>query len=134
MVIQNTEKATTMQTTPTTQDNAFQKREQSQEKPARPALAYVTPAIDVFQSDTEVLVFADLPGVKSSDLDIEFDKDVLHVVGRREAAGYAYARSFTLSRDINPEAITAELTDGVLRLHLPKHASRRARAIQVKST
>jgi HSP20 family protein len=123
-----------MQTMQNTQEtNTFQKR--PEEKPApRAQLAYVTPAIDVLQSENEVLILADLPGVKAADLDIEFDKDVLHVVGRREAAGYAYKRSFTLSRDIDPESISAELADGVLKLHLPKHPSRRPRAIQVKTT
>jgi HSP20 family molecular chaperone IbpA len=108
-----------------------QSKDKLADKPAQ--LAWSTPAIDVLESDDELLVHADLPGVKPADLDIEFDKDVLTVVGKREAAGVAYKRSFALSRDLDPENIRAELADGVLTLHLPKHASRRARTIQVKA-
>jgi len=122
-----------MQTVPhdTQSQQSVEKREEK--APAqRKALPFVTPAIDVLQSDNGFLILADLPGVKSGDLEIQFDKDTLTVVGRREAAGYAYRRVFTLSRDIDPDGISAELADGVLTLQLPKHASRRARTIQVK--
>jgi len=117
-----------MQTVPTQATQQQPAEKPVQQKP----LPFVTPAIDVLQSENGFLVVADLPGVKQTDLDIQFDKDTLHVVGRREAAGYAYRRSFALSRDIDPDGITAELADGVLTLTLPKHASRRPRAIQVK--
>lgn len=122
-----------MQTvTQESQTQSLDKREQEKTAVQRKALPFVTPAIDVLQSEQGFLVVADLPGVKPADLEVQFDKDTLHVVGRREAAGYAYKRSFTLSRDIDPEGITAELTDGVLTLTLPKHASKRPRTIPVK--
>jgi HSP20 family molecular chaperone IbpA len=118
--------------TETQTSQPVEKREQDKTLAAKKALPFVTPAIDVLQSEHGFLILADLPGVKPSDLEVQFDKDTLHVVGRRESAGYAYRRSFTLSRDIDPEGISAELADGVLTLTLPKHASRRPRSIQVK--
>jgi len=122
-----------MQTVPTeTQTQTYEKRDQEKTAPTKKTLPFVTPAIDVLQSENGFLIVADVPGVKPADLDVQFDKDTLHVVARREQAGFAYRRSFTLSRDIDPEGISAELTDGVLTLTLPKHASRRARTIQVK--
>jgi|JI10StandDraft_1071094.scaffolds.fasta_scaffold72392_2 HSP20 family protein len=96
-------------------------------------LAYVAPLVDVFESDAEILVVADVPGVKSADLEIQYEKDTLTFVGKRPEAGVAYKRSFSIPREVDPDAIHAELADGVLKLHLGRHASRRARTIAVKT-
>jgi len=123
-----------MQTIPTTQMNGYDKNNTRDEKAQAKRYVFVTPAIDVIESDDEILVLADVPGVKAGDLDVQFDKDLLTLVGKREAAGIAYKRTFALSRDVDAERIGAELADGVLTLHLPKLASRKARSIQVKTS
>lgn len=96
-------------------------------------LAYVAPLVDVFESDAEILLVADVPGVKSADLEIQYEKDTLTFVGKRPEAGVAYKRTFSIPREVDPDAIHAELADGVLKLHLGRHASRRARTIAVKT-
>jgi len=124
-----------MQPTPQPQEGAVQKAENRSAvaSTAKAELAFITPPVDVLESDNEILVLADLPGVKSSDLDIQFEKETLTFVGRREAAGIAYERSFVVPRDVDPDGIAAELSDGVLKLHLHKHPSRKAKSIQIKA-
>ncbi|MFO0616758.1 MAG: Hsp20/alpha crystallin family protein [Polyangiaceae bacterium] len=122
-----------MQTVPQNQDlkTSTPKTEPVKAKPRE--LAYVAPFVDVYESDAEILLVADVPGVKSADLEIHYEKDTLTFVGKRPDAGVAYKRAFTLPREGDPDAIHAELADGVLKLHLGRHASRRARTIAVKT-
>jgi HSP20 family protein len=124
-----------MQTIPNT-NGAREQKDARQDKAVAPLakLAYMTPPIDVLEGDDEVLVVADVPGIRAQDVDIHFDKDVLTLIGKRESLGIAYKRTFAISRDVDAERINAELSDGVLTLHLPKLASRRARSIHVKTT
>lgn len=114
------------------------------EKPSRaegPAqekrVTYLTPAVDVLDGEGEVLIVADVPGVKSENLTIRLEKETLSFVGQRTApkggADLAYRRSFTVPREIDVEHIAAELTDGVLTLHLPRHASAKPRQIAVRT-
>lgn len=95
-------------------------------------LTYVAPLVDVLESDAEILLVADVPGVRAADLDIQYEKDTLTVIGKRAEAGIAYKRSFAIPREVDPESIHAELADGVLKLHLGRHPSRRARTITVR--
>lgn len=123
-----------MQTVPQTQDiKATTPKTTDVPVKTKPSeLAYVAPFVDVFESEAEILLVADVPGVKTADLDIQYEKDTLTFVGKRPEAGVAYKRSFSIPREIDPESIHAELADGVLKLHLGRHASRRARQIAVK--
>ena len=106
-----------------------------------------TPAIDVLEKPDEILVLADLPGVKSGDVDLEFDAGVLTLnanvaVDRddsgktmlREYAVGAFRRSFRIGDGIDFEAIRAEMADGVLTLHLPKREAAKARKVPVVGT
>lgn len=105
-----------------------------------------TPATDIFETDKETTVLADVPGVKTKDLDIDLRDDVLTVSGDvespeganeagilREYQTGSYFRQFTLSHEIDQSKIDAELQDGVLRLRLPKIEAATPRKISVKS-
>jgi HSP20 family molecular chaperone IbpA len=105
-----------------------------------------TPAIDIFETDGAIIVLADMPGVKSKDLDIDLKESVLTLSGEVEAPQGAddtaimteyqtgtYWRQFTLSRVIDQAKIEAALTDGVLRLTLPKADEAVPRKITVKT-
>lgn len=105
----------------------------------RPAIA---PTVDVFENDHELLVVADLPGVSQDRMSIHFDKGRLTIEGRREPAKWNarlseiepadYRRTFLVPQGIDSEKIAAELSAGVLTVHLPKHASLKPRRIDVK--
>jgi len=104
-----------------------------------------TPAVDIFESDDRISLLADMPGVKAEDLKIDLRENVLTLSGRvavaetgsespvlREYASGTYFRQFTLSEHIDQAKIDAKLTDGVLRLELPKQERAKPRQIAVK--
>ncbi len=110
----------------------------------RPGLVF-TPAVDIFETDKEITLLADMPGVKAGDLNIDLREDVLtldsdvkspegadEVDVIREYRTGKYYRQFTLSQVVNQAKIDAELKDGVLRLRLPKVEAATPRKIAVK--
>lgn len=104
------------------------------------------PAVDIFETDKEITLLADMPGVKAGDLNIDLRENVLSLDGDVKSPGVAdevdvireyrtgkYSRQFTLSEVIDQAKIDAELKDGVLRLRLPKLEAATPRKIAVKS-
>jgi HSP20 family molecular chaperone IbpA len=104
------------------------------------------PAVDIFETDTEIVLLADLPGVKAKDLDVDLRESVLTLTGTvddlegseeldvlREYQTGKYFRQFTLSETIDQSKIDAELKNGVLRLTLPKVEKQAPRKIEVKA-
>jgi len=106
---------------------------------------FVPPA-DVLVTDEGVTVYMDIPGVRPEAMEAELEIDILTVRGERP---YPYAggdqavkrvergfgrfeRSLRVSRDLDPDAIDASMTDGVLTLRLPKAESLKPRRIQIK--
>lgn len=105
-----------------------------------------TPAVDIFETDHEIILMADMPGVKAKDLGIDLRDNVLTLVGEvespegpnevdvlREYGIGTYFRQFTLSQMIDQSKIEADLKDGVLRLNLPKVQPAVPRKIAVKT-
>jgi len=104
----------------------------------------VTPRVDVLETEDELLVLADMPGVRPDDVDVRFENGELTVHGRRrashpdkpqaaaEAVALSYFRSFRLTEQIAADRIGAELKNGVLTLHLPKVEAVKPRRIAVK--
>src|SRR5262245_61687368 len=94
--------------------------------------ATYTPRVDIFEHQEELLLYADLPGVRTEDLDLRFENGELVIHGRCEARqgethylaqeyGVGdYYRAFTIGEAIDPSRISAELKHGVLTVHLPK--------------
>ena len=108
--------------------------------------AVFTPDVDIFETESEITLLADLPGVKPENLSIDLRDDVLTIAGKTEdfrkegqvdiAAEYEsgkYYRRFTLSEMIDQAQIDAKLNDGILRLRLPKVAKGAPRKITVKT-
>ena len=107
---------------------------------------YYTPLVDIIETDDAFIFQADLPGVKSGDVDVSFENGALTIAGkvhprhaengqyvwREYGVGHFY-RSFTLSTPVNVEGIRAELKNGVLDLYVPKSEHARPRKIQIKS-
>lgn len=109
----------------------------------RPGPVY-TPAVDIFETDDRISVLADMPGVKAKDLKIDLRDNVLTLsatVGAPDVQGESpilreyetgtFFRQFTLSEHIDQAKIDAKLTDGVLRLELPKAEKAKPRQITV---
>lgn len=105
-----------------------------------------TPAVDIFETDKEITLMADIPGVEAKDLNIDLRDDTLTFTGMIEPVGSPdeedilieyevgnYYRQFTLSEVIDQSKIDAQLNDGVLRLHLPKVEKATPRKITVKA-
>jgi HSP20 family protein len=102
------------------------------------------PRVDVMETENEVMLLADLPGVKSGDVDVRFENGELTIHGRRFASNANkkralteyepthYHRSFRLTEDIAADRIEAELKAGVLTVRLPKAEAAKPRKIAVK--
>ena len=108
----------------------------------RPVLV---PRADIYETQENVVVLVDMPGVASDGVDITLEKPTLAIRGypadqqhqsyRQVYAEYGagdYERVFTLSEDIDREHIEASQKNGVLRLVLPKAAPAKARKIELK--
>ena len=124
---------------------ASSRRDVSRSDTARRDTQAMTPGVDVLEDDTGITVIADMPGVSSDSLEIKVENDALSIEGAVSAATpqameatYAevriprYRRSFTLSRELDPGHIEAQLKDGVLKLRIPKHKRARPQRISVK--
>lgn len=96
------------------------------------------PPVDIFESEDEVLILADMPGVTTDGLSVNLDRDQLTIDARRAPAAigeeaFDYRRVFVVPHWIEPEKIAASLQNGVLRLTLPKPATLRPRQIEVRA-
>jgi HSP20 family molecular chaperone IbpA len=91
--------------------------------------------VDIYEGKDELLLLADLPGVEPAGLSVSFEAPELRVEGRRGSGDAAdvYHRTFRVSEQIDPSGITAELSAGVLKLHLPKAAHTKPRTIEVRA-
>lgn len=104
------------------------------------------PAVDILETENELILKADLPEVKQEQIDIRVEDGTLTLRGERkfEAAqnekGYhriersygAFSRSFTLPDTVNPEGVRASFKDGVLTVNLPKKEASKPRQIKVE--
>jgi HSP20 family molecular chaperone IbpA len=110
----------------------------------KPGLVF-NPAVDIFETEKELTLLADLPGVKAKDLRIDLKDDVLTLTADetplegpdekdvvREYRTGTYYRQFSLSDTIDQSKIEAVMKDGVLRLSLPKVEAVTPRKISVK--
>ncbi len=106
--------------------------------------AVFTPRVDILENRDELVVFADLPGVRPSDLDVRFENGELTIHGRctprqaeQEYLSVEYGvgdfhRVFNIGEAIDVDRISAELKNGVLTLRLPKSEKVKPKRIQVK--
>lgn len=131
-----------------TKTKALQAKEKAEvTAPAEQTVAgpVFTPAVDIFETEKDITVLADMPGVKASDLAIDLNDNVLTLSGTvaspqgkdevallREYRTGKYFRQFTLSEVIDQAKIEAKLSDGVLRLTLPKVEAAKPRKIEVR--
>jgi HSP20 family protein len=105
------------------------------------------PAIDVYETDASFVVNAEVPGMTRDQVDLAFEDTRLIIRGHRSERGSSgdvlhfhqvergygsFARTFEFAGKIDVEAVTADLTDGVLTVTLPKVLPPPARKIHVQ--
>lgn len=105
------------------------------------------PALNLYELDDEFLLTAEVPGMRPEDLDVKIAGGVLTVSGMREDADHgeehqyrrqerpcgSWQRSVSMPDRVCDEQLSAELTDGILRIHLPKADDEQPRQIPVTS-
>lgn len=105
------------------------------------------PTVDIFEDEAAIQVKADLAGVKSDDVHIEVENNVLTLRGERklehaekkkgyhrvERAYGSFSRSFALPDTVDSEKIDAAFRDGVLNLTIPKRPAAQKKQIKITS-
>jgi HSP20 family protein len=104
------------------------------------------PACDIYETDNEIIVKADLPGVKKEDLHVNLENNLLTIRGERkfeeetkkenyrrvERSYGEFMRSFTLPSFADPNKINADYKDGMLRVSIAKREEARPKQVEVK--
>lgn len=110
------------------------------------SMATWAPACDIYETENEFVVKAELPEVKKEDVKVSFENNVLTIRGERkfeeetkkenyhriERRYGDFMRSFTLPNVVDTEKIVAEFKDGMLQVKLPKRPEVKAKTIDVK--
>jgi HSP20 family protein len=106
------------------------------------------PSVDIYENKDQIVLEAELPGMKQEDFDLSIENNVITLRGERrfektdETDNYhrversygSFTRSFTLPQTVSAEGAKAEYNNGVLRVTLPKREETKARRIQVTGT
>ncbi len=106
------------------------------------------PKVDIFENSENLVVEAELPGMKRDDFELSFENNVLTLKGERkfekrsesdnyhrvERAYGAFTRSFTLPPTVTAEGAKADFENGVLHISLPKREETKARKIEITGT
>jgi len=119
------------------------KQEVSREEPTRPGRTY-QPDVDIYETRDALWLWADMPGVDETQINVNLAGGVLTIEGGVALEDYKdlsptyteynvgnYLRRFTISSDIDTDAIKARVTNGVLELELPKAERAKPRRISV---
>ena len=107
--------------------------------------AALMPPVDVIEDASGITLIADLPGVTRETLNLRVEADTLTIEGEMalnvpegmqpshaEVQIPRYRRAFTLSKELDPEKVTAELRHGVLTLRIPKAEHAQPRKIDIR--
>lgn len=106
-----------------------------------------SPSVDVAETQNEIVLRAELPGMKQEDIDIELTGDTLTIRGERkfeneerkesfvrvERSYGRFQRSFTLGIPVQHDQVKASYRDGILEVHLPKSEETKPRKVAVTS-
>lgn len=109
------------------------------------ALTTWAPAVDIYETENELVVKADLPDINEKDLDVRVENNTLTIRGERsfeekvkednflrvERAYGAFTRSFSLPNTVNTDSIKAEYRHGVLTVRMPKREESKPKQIKV---
>ena len=109
------------------------------------AEAALLPPVDVIEDAAGITLYADLPGVPRDKLNLRVEADQLDIEAEMvlpvpegmqpshaEVTLSRYRRTFTLSKELDADKVSAELAQGVLRVRIPKAAHAQPRRIEVQ--
>lgn len=117
------------------------------ERPIGAVTRQVVPALDVAETDVQIVVRADIPGIDQADIDISVADDVLTIRGEKkqacEEAGKTFhvtersygtfSRSVRLPAGVNVDNVQASYKKGVLEIILPKKEESKSKKVQIKT-
>ena len=103
------------------------------------------PSVDIYESKDQLILEAELPGMSREDVEVSIENNVITLKGERKfekkaendnyhrvERGYgSFTRSFTLPQTVTAEGATADFSNGVLRVSLPKREEIKARKIEI---
>jgi HSP20 family protein len=103
------------------------------------------PSVDIYENKDQIVLEAELPGMKREDFDLSIENNVITLRGERrfektddndnyhrvERSYGSFTRSFTLPQTVNAEDAKAEYSNGVLRVTLPKREEAKSRRIEI---
>ena len=103
------------------------------------------PSVDIYENKDQIVLEAELPGMKQEDFNLSIENNVITLRGERkfekteendnyhrvERSYGSFTRSFTLPQTVSGEGVTAEYSNGVLRVTLPKREETKARRIEI---
>jgi HSP20 family protein len=104
-----------------------------------------SPAVDIYETEAEIVVQAELPGMDRKDISLNLEKNVLTIRGDRqfkketkednyhriERSYGGFSRSFSIPTTVDEEKIRADYKDGVLKIALPKKEQAKPKQIQI---
>jgi HSP20 family protein len=130
----------------TQQEIAAQEKRAVQGQEKTRAGRFFLPVVDIQEFNDSLKLYADMPGVKQSDVEVTLHGGALTIVGTVSTEAYQklaplyteynvgnYFRQFELNEDIDDQRINATMRDGVLELTLPKSERARPRRIEVSA-
>ncbi len=112
------------------------------------ALTTWAPSVDIYETENELVLKADLPEVSEKDIDIHVENNMLTVRGERkfeqkvkeenylriERSYGSFSRSFSLPNTVDTEAIKAEYKNGVLTVFMPKRAESKPKQVKITAS
>jgi len=111
-------------------------------------LATWAPAVDIYETENELVIKADLPDLENKDIDVRLENNLLTIRGERkfekdvkeenylriERAYGSFTRSFSLPNTVRSETMRAEYRNGVLTLHMTKREESKPKQIKISIT
>jgi HSP20 family protein len=106
---------------------------------------YFSPAVDIYDTARELVILADMPGIKADSVEVDLKDDTLTIMGKNEPTEQTgqslleeyrignYYRAFRITNVVDRSKISAAMADGVLRLTLPKVSEAVPRKIPITS-
>ncbi|MGB9906124.1 MAG: Hsp20/alpha crystallin family protein [Candidatus Saccharicenans sp.] len=104
-----------------------------------------SPAVDIYETENELVLTAELPGVEEKDVEIKVEDNTLSLKGERkfeketreenyhriERAYGSFYRSFSLPNYVDQDKISAEYENGLLKIHMPKKPEVKPRKVKI---
>jgi HSP20 family protein len=117
----------------------------SRDRSGHADMATWAPVVDIYETENELVVKADLPGLQDKDIDVRVENNTLTIRGERkfekdvnednylrvERVYGSFMRSFTLPNTVSSESIRAEYRNGVLILHMAKREESKPKQIKI---